>query len=1221
MAREEVEVALNIELETKKLSQRMSVFDREIKKASKDVLLLSAVGKSMGKSYVAEMRKSQVAINKFQDLVIKSQDQILKSRRALSSATTEVEKKEIQERIKMYEKEKMKALAASRGVMKDRTKNLSKKVGDTSMGGLASSMEKNWPKFMQKAMRKVEFSAFTKNLAGEAKDALEEGFSSFKGKDLAGMIKGGGKLGSQILKSIGGYGGAALTKGGAKLHAKGTEMGGAGGAALKAMGGMMGKMGPLIGTLAKLGPILSTSAAIFAGIVKILIDAEAAAKDMNREILGAGSNMEILYKNGGNAAKAFTQLDSLLDDIRESATDTNLLKFGIKKEDVLGVVKGYEQMGVTIDGLKVSMDAAADSATVAGSQIQDFNDLAIMAFGYARGMGVALSEITDLQGEMFTEMGASLSGINLEFARMTKDAVESGIATNKFFSIIRGVSSDLSLYTTRLGQASSMLKLLGKAMNPREAAKFMQTAVQGLKQMGEEDRIRLTLLAGEGKMRDIIGKDLNRKTRFLYSDMAKASGETVEEVQKKVEAGGKDLADLLNKTGSQKGAFKSALSEIAMDKNAMNKGGLVGTSEAAANLSAAGAMAATKAALQRFGGGGKLRDMTGLNAMASRKAAGVSLDQFRSMAKMEEAVDQQREEMVGALKNPTPSKEQADMVARLKDLGITSEEQIKAADDADIIAAMEKSDQDNLVAATEQKDWTQQTAKATVSVADKLDSIIDCLFENIYDALKDIIGGINEAVDYIADWLGKDRKKDPVKEAKSTLRAAAEGPNAKATGELRKALNKSPEEFMKKAQGMLDAALEGKKKEEVELYAKEFAKLDNKDYDKLTPDEKKAYQDKAIESGSVGQGSGAESMAGAAEIKKLLAIKATDKSIDDKTEFNGNITSKGDMITGQLAEMLTEEQYGQFTAMGGMNGETSFSDNMKMMQMVGLSPEQQKMMAQVLLGSMDPDKIAQYAASSDLYAGGKTGATPAAKGIMTDDQFDAKMSGQQEAANKSSDPGTPTTATGSVSPGPQAETAPSQPNAAQAVTVSAPATKGDVAVMDSIEDAGIDTVQSLKDLWNLMANKGIKLNKSWLNNDYKEVLEKGALDAIRKGLFEYAIYSAEDPQKVIDQMKKSGFEEVAGMAEKYETETLKANATGGIVTGVSDGVATLKRLPAGEGLASIGPGERILPAGVGGSGGIYQINVNGIGGNDLARYIEVKVAEGVYEYKRRQKYS
>jgi hypothetical protein len=98
-------------------------------------------------------------------------------------------------------------------------------------------------------------------------------------------------------------------------------------------------------------------------------------------------------------------------------------------------------------------------------------------------------------------------------------------------------------------------------------------------------------------------------------------------------------------------------------------------------------------------------------------------------------------------------------------------------------------------------------------------------------------------------------------------------------------------------------------------------------------------------------------------------------------------------------------------------------------------------------------------------------------------------------------------------------------------------------------------------------------------------------------------------------MKNAGFSGVSNMASSYEE--LHANASGGHVVGVADGRAVIAAR--GEGLASVGKGEKIVPSG-GGGGNNITVNVNGIGGADLANHLRKKIAEGIYEYKRREKF-
>jgi hypothetical protein len=61
------------------------------------------------------------------------------------------------------------------------------------------------------------------------------------------------------------------------------------------------------------------------------------------------------------------------------------------------------------------------------------------------------------------------------------------------------------------------------------------------------------------------------------------------------------------------------------------------------------------------------------------------------------------------------------------------------------------------------------------------------------------------------------------------------------------------------------------------------------------------------------------------------------------------------------------------------------------------------------------------------------------------------------------------------------------------------------------------------------------------------------------------------------------------------------------------------RAAAGEGLTSIGKGEAIVPSGGGGAN--VNLTVNGLGGDDLANYLKVKMNDAIYEYKRREKFN
>jgi hypothetical protein len=158
----------------------------------------------------------------------------------------------------------------------------------------------------------------------------------------------------------------------------------------------------------------------------------------------------------------------------------------------------------------------------------------------------------------------------------------------------------------------------------------------------------------------------------------------------------------------------------------------------------------------------------------------------------------------------------------------------------------------------------------------------------------------------------------------------------------------------------------------------------------------------------------------------------------------------------------------------------------------------------------------------------------------------------------------------------------------------------------------------------------VKFDKSFLKSDLQRSMEQATLDAVRKALFEYYMYSAiEDRSKVADYLAKGGGDigtfatdvGAAAKSGKLVTDVLAANQAGGMVTGIRGGLAQVTA-SAGEGLASVGRGERIVPAGGAPAGGTsIVIPVNGIGGEDLAKVIRAKVIDGITEYKRRERFT
>lgn len=202
---------------------------------------------------------------------------------------------------------------------------------------------------------------------------------------------------------------------------------------------------------------------------------------------------------------------------------------------------------------------------------------------------------------------------------------------------------------------------------------------------------------------------------------------------------------------------------------------------------------------------------------------------------------------------------------------------------------------------------------------------------------------------------------------------------------------------------------------------------------------------------------------------------------------------------------------------------------------------------------------------------------------------------------------------------------------AQPVAAATSAVVDDTAkIADNNLNLNKDQLRTMQSIDNQMDK--FKMDSSFLSGPYSKAVEGSSLKALRTALFEYYMYKDLNQANVVSAMQSGALNpasfsssftaaSAAGMTGEQQLERLTANAAGGVVTGVSGGLANVTAA-AGEGLASVGVGEKIVPAGGGGGkSGALNVNVEGVMTQDLARFIKTKVVETIYEYKRKERFS
>lgn len=1041
-----------------------------------------------------------------------------------------------------------------------------------------------------------------KNLRAEVKESFKSGVRAFMSKDAKGLTE---SLGDLIGKSAK-IGGLKLGKMGAGLKSAGAAKAAGGGFGGKMMGGAMGGMGKVLGALAKAAPLISTLASVLVKVVTLFIDVEAQAKAFNKGILESASTIEFFNRSLGSSKLGAMELEDTLKEVRDTAHDAMFnLEWGATAETHQAVLNVLNQEGV-------SLKALSDEAKRTGVSFSHMQkQIVSTSIVYSRAFGLPLQEINQMQAEMFTEMGMSAKDTQASFAHMSRAADEAGISANKFFGMIRGVSQDLSLWGTRMEDAVKLLGRLGKVMNPREAQRFMQTAVQGLKQMGRTDRLRLTLLAGEGKMGKLIEKDIKRKGEGLAKTLGMKT-EKLMDIMKREGPKGLEEAIQKNVDKSQQGAVRGAAIEMKEQMTAAGKG-VFGKAIAARSLGPGAALEAMKSAIGRFGGKGKsLMEMRGeIGAEMMAENLGVSEEQLSQMVKFEQSMEMYREELKLRLEENKKKAAQGDQAAiaelqRLKEAGVQTAKDIDAKGYDELMDTMTDAEKANAEDQGKIRDFAREQTDLQTSLVDKLGILVDFVINQLYNIMVDIfdmiasIPGVGPGLEARLTKKAVLRTKDP--ELAKKLDEAGGDPFAfrhkVIEGGLGQAVSASLDKFT--------SAKTGKEKDEARFGAMKVTSL--------------------VDIGMKGkEGAGkAESALKAAGITDPATVKKVQELIEGGKSFSNAMTEAG-LGDEKKAEALKKALW--FLDPSYI---ASLSQSFKAEKDPKALREEREQRLEAVGARRGEEKAAEPAPAAPAAApGAPASADPAAAPpVSAQAEASAKATGESPAAT-----GGAPAAAGGMSPDQKAVVQGINENI---TALRLPTTDDTDRTIEAIKQ----TTSAVESNTDILKGK-VRLDKSFVTGELGKQIEESVLGAVRVALIEYKLYKDVEMKDFTEQLKQPDFDaktfgmglleqgkegklpswvtSAAGEGEKPTGPTKPSGATGGLILGMNpDGTAKILRPPAGEMPAFVGAGETVVPRGGAGGGVNLTVNVAGVGGRDLARAVEVAATNAIYEYKRRE---
>lgn len=588
----------------------------------------------------------------------------------------------------------------------------------------------------------------------ESGEDLVKPFEAFARKDLAGVMEEGGTLAGKAFRKtlVMAQMGKAMKKDPSKAEGMGTV--------LKGVATMAGKMAPVLDILGKMAPAISLMGTAMMSLVKMFIDAEASATEFNKEILASSSSSGFMIDNmhdvGAAAADASKFLRASMPDIE----DWRNVQRGVTKDMVASTTAALGAEGVSVTMLRKQLDGLASSTVDGAKDMQNLNDVTWMSTAFSRQFGVSLSEVTQLQGEMMTEMGANLTSVETQFQNMDRSAEQAGVASNKFFGIIRSFSSDMSLFTLRMEDLTKVMMVLGKTMSPRNAQKFLQTVTQQFKGASLMDRTRSVLLGGKEEMKGIAQEGAKGRTAALGVDLSRTVGRDISEEIKTLVAGGssesntREITAFLAQFGDKlTGAQREAVLDAARMQGKLNSDDTVDIASAIKDASPIDAIKMLQQISERRFGK-PLEELTGIQRLAIEQMANINDEQIDQMYKMKAGLMQTQEDLIAKIgkyqaaiaggATPADAKKAAGFtdaeLTSLTNLGTSIDDQgaaatVRAKSAEDIWNSMDATQQELLKGVDETKAFQTQMGSLQTSIADKMAIVVDLLTTSIYKAL------------------------------------------------------------------------------------------------------------------------------------------------------------------------------------------------------------------------------------------------------------------------------------------------------------------------------------------------------------------------------------------------------------------------------------------------------------------------------------------------------
>jgi len=391
-------------------------------------------------------------------------------------------------------------------------------------------------------------------------EAMQDDYDQFRGqkrtKQARAMAEG---FGEGLENALGALQGADVKAFGSMFEGFGDKLKTAG-AGMKAEGGSKAKgvLGSALGGFGKALAGIGALVGMMSALVKLFLDADAAYKDMNNDLMQGVGTFDLLNKRSDSLRDAFK-------DINKATTDwSNNSAWGTLAKEQVAILNAFAQAGYTYREMRAELGKSTDAMAA-------FHETTKAALATATILGSTPVEVATQMADAMEDFGLDLKGVQERFQGIAEVASISGFNTKRFFGTVMDVTTGMQLYNTRMAETAGLLLKVGKILGQKMGADFVKGIADMFKGDSIQERYKKVFLAGRSNVAQIFKRSAeNTANDFLGKLGSKLSAKELKKAFTDVGAsidipGLADLADPKKRAAASSKVVK-ALSKLSPDK-------------------------------------------------------------------------------------------------------------------------------------------------------------------------------------------------------------------------------------------------------------------------------------------------------------------------------------------------------------------------------------------------------------------------------------------------------------------------------------------------------------------------------------------------------------------------------------------------------------------------------------------------------------------------------